>query len=267
MSELMYLDLGVKRGFLKPPMKYPGSKNASLPELLGHLPYMTSFVDVFGGSASVLLGRRPHGLEVYNDRFSGVVDFYRAVRDHLDLLVDRLEIITSSREEWERCKATWDQPNPETPEGLVERAARWYYTVQNGFGGIDRGWARSVNNRSRCAGIIASKLSMFRTIHERFRNVQIENLDWHLCMMDYDSDGTVFYLDPPYYQQENHHYKHIVDHKSLLDTIFKVKGFVALSGYPTPLYEEFPWTARYEWQRPNVLQYKGTRTEVLWVKE
>lgn len=252
---------------LKPPMKYPGNKYDSLPNIVGRLPYMDVFVDVFGGSASVLLARKPHGLEVYNDRFSGVVDFYRCVRDHLDELVERLEVICHSREEWEWCKEHWAEPDPHTVKGRIERAARWYYLVSYSFGGVERGWARVVRNRARVAGVIGNKLKMFETIHQRLKTVQIENQDWFDAMMDYDSDGTVFYLDPPYFEQDNTHYKYIVDHKNMLERIFKTKGFVALSGYPTPLYDEYPWTDRIEWQRRSSMQTRKMITEVLWIKE
>ncbi len=227
---------------------------------------MDVFVDVFGGSASVLIARKPHKLEVYNDRFTGLTDFYRCVRDHCDELVARLNLIINSREEWEWCKAHWNEPDPYTAAGRIERAARWYYCIQMSYGGIDRAWYRSLLLPNRYTHQYAKKLKLFPILHERFRGVQVENLDWFQCMIDYDSPGTVFYLDPPYLDQDNNHYKHVIDHKSMLDSIFKMKGFVALSGYPTPLYEEHPWTARHEWQRPNKLR-GGLITEVLWIKE
>jgi DNA adenine methylase len=252
---------------LKPPMKYPGNKYDSLPHILGRLPYMDVFVDVFGGSASVLLGRKPHGLEVYNDRFSGVVDFYRCIRDHLIPLTERLELIIHSREEWEWCKEHWADPDPTTVEGRIERAARWYYMVSYSFGGIDRGWARTVKKGGAVSEVLRNKLPLFATLHARLRKVQIENQEWYDCMLDYDSDSTVFYLDPPYFEQDNAHYKHIVNHEAMLERIFKTKGFVALSGYPTPMYEKYNWTDRIEWKRQNKLQYREEITEVLWIKE
>jgi len=253
------------RKAMKPPMRYPGNKYSSLVHILDHLPYRSTFVDVFGGSGAVLLGRRPHGLEVYNDRFTGLVDFYRCIRDHCDALVERLELVLHSREEWEYCKEHWNEPDPSTTEGLVERAARWYYLVQTSYAGIDRCWMRSIKKRNEVAAQYRGKILLFPTIHERFKDVQVENLDWYAVMFDYDSPDTVFYLDPPYLDQDNNHYKHTVDHKHMLEIIFKMKGFVALSGYPTPLYENSPWDARYEWERPGGIK-GGQATEVLWIK-
>ena len=247
---------------MKPPMRYPGNKYASLPHILGHLPYRNSFIDVFGGSASVLLGRRPHALEVYNDAHSGITDFYRALRDHLPKLVERLELVLHSREEWQFCKDHWNDPNID----IVERAARWYYCVQTSYAGIDRAWMRSLTKRNEVAAQYRGKIELFPTIHERFRNVEIENKHWQDIVYDYDNPMAVFYFDPPYYEQSNEHYKHGVNHEKLLDVIFEIKGFAALSGYPTPLYEERAWDHRYEWKRPAGMA-SGQSTEVLWVKE
>lgn len=266
------LDLNNSRKFLKPPMRYPGNKYDSLLHIVGRLPYMKTFVDVFGGSASVLLARRPHGLEVYNDRFTGVVDFYRALRNHCDLLVERLTLMLHSREEWERCVRTWQEPNPETVEGLVERGARWYYSVQMAYAGIDRSWMRSIKEVNQTIRQYKKKIELFPTIHLRFQDVQIENLDWFVCMMDYDSPETVFYLDPPYLNQRSEHYKYIVNHEQMLERIFQTQGFVALSGYPTPLYEKYHWTDRIQWKRTNKLANGKDKSsddvfEVLWIKE
>lgn len=256
----------LKTTYMKPPMRYPGNKYSSLAEIVPKLPNMSCFVDVFGGSGSVLLARKPSGLEVYNDRFSGLVDFYRCIRDHLDPLVARLNVILHSREEWERCKATWEEPDPKTVEGLVERAARWYYTVQMAYGGVDRAWARSLRSRNEFIAQYRSKIELFPTIHERFKNVQIENLDWYQAMIDYDSPLTTFYLDPPYMNTNDCGYKSKVDHNMLIDSIFKMKGFVAVSGYPNELYDKQNWTTKYTWERNNALG-EGKVTEVLWIKE
>ena len=39
--------------------------------------------------------------------------------------------------------------------------------------------------------------------HERLDHVILECLDWRDCLSRYDREGTVFYLDPPYYGCEN----------------------------------------------------------------
>lgn len=233
---------------LKAPFCYPGAKSRAIKYILPHLPYYGSYIEPFGGSAAILLARKPAGLEVYNDAYGGVVDFYRCIRDDklLDQLVDRLKLTLHSREEFEWCKETWQQEPM-----IVERAARWYYMVSYSFAGQGRNFGRSTNHRCVMSGKILNKLPKFQEIHERLRKVQIENQDWYYCMKDYDQHDAVFYCDPPYYGTYKC-YKDVLskdDHKRFLDTVFEMKGFVAVSSYPNELYDSYEWDDFHEWEQ------------------
>ena len=41
-------------------------------------------------------------------------------------------------------------------------------------------------------------------VHIRLANVVIEHLPWQECLQRYDRAGTLFYLDPPYWQTEGY---------------------------------------------------------------
>jgi DNA adenine methylase len=262
------------------PIKYPGSKTDSIPDLLPLLPYRDSYIEVFGGSGVVLLNRLPQKLEVFNDRFAGVTCFYRVLRDQFDDLVKRLTLLVHSREEWEWCLATWQD---DTLSDL-ERAARWYYLVQSSFLGKGHSWARVTSSPSAVAGTIGNKLEHFPAIHARLKGVQIENLDFHDCICDYDMSGAVIYCDPPYLDVDDTSYACKMaeqDHIDLLELIMKGKGFFALSGYANELYDSYSWTKRVTWERRDranaqaisVHNHRATvgeremKTEVLWIKD
>lgn len=279
MLEIMGCTTRTERA-IRAPMKYPGGKFDCLDALLPHLPYRGAFVDVFGGSGTVIFNRMSSPLDVYNDRYGGICAFYRALRNDPKKLVDRLELICHSREEWEWCKATWADADLSD----VERAARWYYMVQNSFVGLGRAWARITKPTSPVAGVIQKKLPHFWLIHQRLMRVQIENLDWVDVMNDYDRPDTVFYLDPPYMHADQSGYEHKFtdeDHKRMCDKIMCTKGFVALSGYPNELYDRYEWTNRIEFNRRdranaqvanehNGREDIGDRkmmTEVLWIRD
>lgn len=267
--------------------KYPGGKYDSLQNLMPLLPYRQSFIDVFGGSGCVLLSRDQERLMVYNDIHSAIVDFYRVVRDKPDELADRLVLYLHSREEWEHCKKTWYDPNLSD----VERAARWYYMTQYSFLGKQQSFGRVTGNSenkilARVAGTLTSKLPQFLEIHRRLIHVQIENLDFRVCLDDYDSKGAVFYCDPPYYLVDGSSYDHKMsrdDHIALLETIMEMKGFVALSGYDNSLYNEYKWENKAQWSRreradaqaisalngktAEITGHRGSREETLWIHD
>ena len=263
---------------------YPGGKTKSVNRILPELPHTDRYVEPFGGSAAVLLAREPSKLEVYNDRYGGVVAFYRCLRDPIKFqkLCDWLELTIHSREDFNWCKQTWDNVACD-----VERAARWYYMISYSFGSLCRNFGRSTSTKSMLCGMIQKKLKLFPGIHKRLQNVQIENQDWYQCMIDYDHQDTVFYIDPPYLDTDSGIYKNKMtheDHRKILETVFSLKGFVALSGYSNPLYDSFPWDRSIAWdvavsiqsaahtennhkQHLVGLDQRGQNTEVLWIKE
>ena len=91
------------------PFPYPGAKSRSLDHILPHLPYRNTYIEHFGGSGVVLLSRHESKLEVFNDRYSGVTQFYRTLRDPIleAKLLERVRLCLHSREEFMFCRDTW----------------------------------------------------------------------------------------------------------------------------------------------------------------
>jgi DNA adenine methylase len=273
----------IRENYVRAPFGYPGSKSKCLKNILPNLPYTTMYCEPFGGSGAVMLARKPSKLEIFNDRFSGVTCFYRVLqqRKQLDALCERLQFLIHSREEFIWCRSTWKDCEDE-----VERAARWFYTVRNSFGSQGMYFGRSKNPKALFAPKLQESLVSFYDLHNRICNVQIENLDWRVCFHDFNLPECVWYLDPPYYQATKGMYTcELPDHEhvELLERIQKLDGFVALSGYPNKLYDQYPWDARIVWEQgtstlgiaytgsnnldayKDVLQRKRSM-EVLWIR-
>lgn len=234
--------------YIRAPFAYPGGKGRSLEFILPNLPYRKSYIEPFGGSGVVLMNRNPSELEVFNDRFAGVVAFYRCIHDYgkMRQLGERLDCIVHSREEFLWSKATW-----ENCEDDVERAARWYYMVMASFGSIGRNFGRSVNSGFKFSNKVANHIKDFPILHHRLRNVTIENQDWRQIMSDYDNPNAAFYLDPPYPSAWSGTYKHemsIDEHKEMLERVFAAEGFCAVSSYHNELYDSYKWDHIEEWE-------------------
>src|SRR5687767_5197898 len=60
----------------------------------------TTYVESFGGSAAVLLNKKPSPVEVYNDLYSDVVNFFSVLRYKREQLLPLLELTPYSREEF-----------------------------------------------------------------------------------------------------------------------------------------------------------------------
>ena len=269
---------------LKPLFGYPGGKSKSVDNILPHLPKSDVYVEAFGGSAALLLAKPKSRLEVYNDRYAGVVDFYRCMRSKKlsEELANWLDLTVHANEEWLLCSETWkDCTDP------VERAARWYYMTVYSFAQIGRNFGRSTQAPNAMSGKIRAKLPKFQLIHDRFQRVQVENMDAISLLDMFDGPDTVFYLDPPYVDSATGIYKHDMreeQHRELIDKIFSLEGYVAVSGYANPLYDNQAWDDRITWEvnvsleagsskapgkdyLVNTDKGKSKAIEVLWIKE
>lgn len=265
---------GDRHGFAKAPFGWVGGKTASLehimPEILSRLD--GKFIDVFGGSGIVTWNVPTQRVTVYNDRYSGVVDFYRCLQNPnlKEKLLQRLEHLTPplSREEWAHSRATWC-----TESDPVERAAKWFYMIKNSVISKGQCFARSTNSKSPIC--IQSGLKLFEPVHNKLQNIQLENLDWRVLIADYDSHDAVFYMDPPYVGTDSGIYEHKFhesDLRELLARIDMMKGTVILSHYENDLIDsQSYWTKRFSWS-VTVTADANTNAgnlaeEYLWIKD
>ena len=273
-----------REAFTKAPFGYPGGKFRSLGQILPNLPYRAGYIEPFGGSGVVLLNRGTSKLEVLNDRFNGIIDFYKTLRDPILLvkLMERLELCLHSREEFQFSKTNWA-----TASDVVERAALWYYSAVFSFSGLQRNFGRSTKSNNSLPRKFHERLADFPIIHDRIKHVTIENQDWRLMLKDFDHPSHVFYMDPPYVNAHYKTYKHEpnhAEHQELVARIHEMKAFVALSGYENEIYDSVIWDAKKTWtvnvsinpmganhesnhKDENAHGERGTAIECLWIKE
>ncbi len=252
-SDAISTDVIKRENIVRAPFAYAGGKSKSLKYILPYLPFRKSYIEPFGGSAAVLLAREPSDLEVYNDRFAGIVALYRCMRDEEKVikLIERLRIIVHAREEFIWCRDTWHTCTED-----VERAARWYYMNRFSFGSLGRNFGRATSASCNMPKATQKHVSDFYKLHNRMKNVLIENQDWRLILKDFDNHDAVFYLDPPYIDAHSGTYSGnkipqmtYQDHQELLYEIKHMQGFVAISSYGNELYKQQDfWGDVIEWQ-------------------
>lgn len=271
--EITVFDEDTVTKWVNGPIRWMGSKDKALKEIMPRLPRRRVFVDVFGGGGVVILNRVKSNLDVYNDIHRGLVSFYRCINDYERCreLCQLIEFSVHSRYEFDRLKI-----ERETTDRVVLRAFAWYYTVQYSFSGKALNFGRSTSGTGRVANI-RDTIPRLWEVHRRFNGVQIEELDFRKLINDYDSDQTVFYCDPPYLGCDYYGNESLFteeDHKDLINLAQNCEGFFAISGYPNELYDSFQWDDRVEWWQTthmvgtkNTGEVKGRVKEVLWIKE
>lgn len=222
-------------------------------KLLALLPRHRTYVEVFGGGASLLFAKEPAMVEVYNDLDSGLVNFFRVLRDPEKFAkFYHLAVLTPwSREEFDYCRKTWQDVEDE-----VERAYRWFVVARMSFSGdFGRSWSASVTHSHTGMASTTSKwlsiLQEMPVIHERIMRVQIEHQDFRRLIPHYDTPETLFYLDPPYVpttrkEGKYDHEMSLADHAEMVEVLLNIKGMAILSGYAHPVYDKLEKSG---WQR------------------
>jgi len=237
---------------LRSPITWFGGKGHLVNKLLPLFPKHKIYVEPFGGGANLLVAKEPSPVEVYNDIDSGLVNFFRVLRDpeKFEQFYKRIQFMPYSREEYCFCKETWWQ---ETDD--VMRAVKWYAVAVQSFSGkFGGGWSYNVNTSTR--GMVKttsrwqSAIEMLPDVSKRLLRVQIEHDDFRKIIPRYDTPETFFYLDPPYVlsTRRSGGYKHEMtdqDHIELVDLLLNIQGMAMLSGYDNEIYarlEQAGWT-------------------------
>ena len=253
-----------------------GGKFTHLDFILPHIPENARhYCDVFGGSAAVLLNRRPAPVETYNDIDSELTNFFRTLRDDSDALTKAIGLTPFSREELVRSCT------PEADLSPLERARRFYVRARQTRTGLaqtssEGRWAHCVlTSRAGMAGAVSRWLGSVEGLPEivqRLLRVQIENAPALDVVRRYDTDETVFYLDPPYVHAsrgDRSAYRHEMtdsDHEALARTLHAIRGRAVLSGYRSALYDDLYSTwRRIDAPAKNCHSVRQPRQESLWL--
>lgn len=230
----------------RPVMRYPGGKYKLAKWVIEHFPAHETYVEVFGGAASILM-RKPRSVgEVYNDLDGDVVNVFRVLRDpkQAEQLSQLIYLTPFSYEEYFKAFEISDDP--------VERARRMIYRSFAGIGSdsVHRPHAGFRGLKNHQSGVTpatewaryAPELAKFT---ERLRGVCLEQREALHVIKMYDRPGTLFYLDPPYlfstrsrksvmYSCEMSDAQHI----ELADKVKSIKGMAIVSGYASDLYTD-----------------------------
>lgn len=219
----------------RPVAPYIGGKRAMSRRLVGMIDAIPHdlYAEPFVGMGGVFFrrSRRPRK-EVINDISTDVVNLFRLLQRHYQQLLDVLKWQVCSRAEFERLVGT-------DPARLtdLERAARFLYLQRTGFGGKvwKPGWGVSRTNPARFD--LTKLVPMLEDVHERLCGVDIERLPYARLIGLYDTPGTLFYLDPPYFGCEEDYGPGVfsrTDFEALSDLLEGIEGRFILSINDTP---------------------------------
>lgn len=270
------MSLLVRRGN-RPPVKWHGGKYYLWSWITSHFASHHTYLEPFGGAASVLLNKTPSPVEVYNDLDERITRLFRVLRDNGDEFRRRISLTPYSQLEFEAAE---EEPLDSLDE--IERARRDFVRWRLSVGGRGRGFSLTLHRvRRGMADVVSGYLSaideQLPAIIERLRSVQIISRPANEVIRKWDSPETLIYCDPPYVHDTRAAGSRDLygvelteeDHRELAAVLHACKGKVVLSGYPSALYQELygSWrTARIDVSNHAASgPSKSRMQEVLWL--
>ena len=251
---------------------YVGGKKQWMAKWCPLLPPHTLYASVFGGSGADIIFKPPSEIEVFNDIDGDINNLFRVLRHQHQDLMRLIEFTPArSRATFHEAVLTLHDPGADP----LNRAWAFLVVAHQVF----RSKHPRLHGPSGYAAVKAAKKCIpqwinlpdtIKQIVERFRSVQLEQLDFRDVIQRYDGADTLFFVDPPYHPdtRTNNCYLHEMteeDHDYLLTQLNEVRGKVWLCGYDHDLYRDRlrRWRKR-EFVTHSPHSTKATRTEVVW---
>lgn len=230
-------------------------------------PGLSNYAETFGGSPAVLCAKLPSKVESYNDLSSGIVSFFRVLRDlqtakHFYDMAQECERRTSSGRlgalPYPLCWLPADLP---PSEASVARAYQWYYvahrsltpTSSDRIAVIRKERPGIAPSESIFDGVDTDDVPDLEAIIARFNMLQVDMWRWQEFILRFDSPDTLHFAAPDAYLAQQ---KGIAGRYSreLVDLLLRVEGGAVLFGRRRAAYarlEAAGWDCEpIEWDAP-----------------
>jgi DNA adenine methylase len=225
---------------MKPLISYYGGKQRIASKIIPHIHKIphTVYCEPYAGGLAVLFAKgKPdtkatsNYREVINDIDNKLITLYRVAREQPEEFKRLIELTPYSQSEHQRSKEIL-----KSSDGYSDLEIAWAYyvnTLQSFAKCLFAGWGRSVYSKND-ASTWNNKQHHLSEALERLSDVYIACEDALKCIKNWDSPQTLFYVDPPYPNTDQQHYKGFTleDWTKLCETLDNVQGSYVLSGYP-----------------------------------
>jgi DNA adenine methylase len=215
---------------VRPLAAYIGGKRLLAKRLSARIEAMphTTYAEVFIGMGGPFFARTAKpASEVINDWSEDVSTFFRVIQSHYVAFLDMIRFQISSRAGFEKLAAM--EPSSLTD---LQRSARFLYLQRLTFGGKVTASSFGVSPGNAARFDVTKLGPMIEAVHERLTSVVIERLHWADFIKRYDREGTLFYLDPPYYGSEGDYGREMFarhEFEAMADQLATIKGNFLLS--------------------------------------
>lgn len=218
---------------VKTALSYYGGKQKIAGRIIPYIYWHMNYVEPFFGGGSVFFNKplpevknTSYYREVINDKDERLINFYIQLRDNGEELCERLTLTPYSEYLYKYHK--------DLNKGSdMDRAVSYWVRSQQSFAnGLNKGWGRGKTSLNNAYNYM-NKVDNLIDFVDRLRRVYISCTDALTVIQQFDTPQTFYYLDPPYPNTAQGHYKGytIKDYQNLVDLLDTVQGSFLLSNY------------------------------------
>lgn len=196
-----------------------------------------------------------------------MINFYKTVKNQFKALQNRIKTTLHSKQQYNDALVIYKNPHLFSE---VDRAwAFWVSTNQAFSANIGAGW-KFDRKKNQVPKTFYHKKERFESHYtERLELVSLDCRDALEVIQKRDSKESFFYVDPPYFNANQGHYKGYTkaDFQHLLDVLANIQGKFLLSSYPSELLiryqQKCEWYQRSYDTTIRLKEYHKPKTEVL----
>ena len=222
---------------MRTPITFYGGKARMVNLLLKYIPIHHAYCEPFFGGGALFFSKPKSDVEIINDVNGEVVNFYRVLKTKFIELESEISATLHSRELFNKAKIVYE--NPELFSD-VKRAWAFWVLANQGFASSLSSWGFA-NDNSKEKTLAYKREAFSFDFAKRLEITQIECTDALRVIERCDTPNTFFYLDPPYFNSHQGHYKGYTeqDFTNLLQLLATIKGKFLLSSYPSETLKSF----------------------------
>ena len=240
-------------------IKWIGGKHGKEERYLELMPRHKIFADCTFGSGAVTFYKSvksPAKITVVNDKNDELINYMLVLRDRPEELFHACDGLPYSEALYKKYK--WDP----LPEDSLERAVRFFYKMRLTFSGGGHKYRNGLglSKTQDKAGTYRSAVNLIPKMAQIIKTWNILCRDFQEVIDFYDTEDTLFFLDPPYVGYENIYAGGFQpeDHLRLRRRLEKIKGKAMVCYYPDPLIDELysDWH-RIEYSTASQIEVRG----------
>ena len=210
-------------------LRYFGSKTQLAKTIIKLLDYnKTTYIELFGGSATVLLNKKPHKIEIYNDINQNLFNLFSTIASPslFPIFYSKTQLLLFHEDIFRTLKNY-------SPSNQIEAALKTFALSNMSVNGKNYSFGYSIKNNK--AIILQNKIQKLIKAHERLKSVQILNKDFTYILEKIKNNPDVMlYADPPYIEKEHYYNASKNIHHTLAHYLNQAPYKFILSYYPHP---------------------------------